>query len=339
MKFQSPLDRAKNTLTIPDVWQLLGLPGVPRKSCKSPFRNDRNPSFSVFVDGKFWRDFGTGQRGDVVSFVAEAKSCSLSDAAKWLIMQADTKGSYQTKPLRRLQAASAQPHKLPKFKLQLLIPDFSKGTYTEVIKLQKLRKLPLSAGIEILLNRGLLGFCTINGHRCWLVTDSQRLNAQARKLDGSTWQRIGGVKAYTLPGSKAGRIIGIQESARFSFVWIVEGTPDLLAAATMAFMQDKVSNVGFLCITGAGNRINAEDLPGFKRKIVTVFAHNDNSGYEAAQRWARQIQPVANSVEILISDKSGEDLNDVVSRGDFEQETEPDVCQQSDSNLRESQCH
>ena len=44
----SPLKAALEKLTIFDVWQRLGLEGKPGKTCRSPFRNDRNPSFSIY---------------------------------------------------------------------------------------------------------------------------------------------------------------------------------------------------------------------------------------------------------------------------------------------------
>ena len=41
-------ESAKERLTIPELWRLLNLPGNPGRSCRSPFREDRNPSFSVY---------------------------------------------------------------------------------------------------------------------------------------------------------------------------------------------------------------------------------------------------------------------------------------------------
>jgi hypothetical protein len=43
----SPLTLALERLTVFDVWKLLGLEGTAKRSCRSPFRNDRNASFSM----------------------------------------------------------------------------------------------------------------------------------------------------------------------------------------------------------------------------------------------------------------------------------------------------
>src|SRR5205823_5530574 len=56
----------------------------PAKKCRSPFREDKNPSFSVYMDGRRCRDFGTGQDWDVIAFFAEAKGCTQGEAIRQL---------------------------------------------------------------------------------------------------------------------------------------------------------------------------------------------------------------------------------------------------------------
>lgn len=305
----SALKRAKDSLTIPDIWNSLGLPGnpIPGKKFRSPFREDRSPSFNVYEHNGDWffKDLSTGESGDQIDLVAKALSCNKADAIRWFISQSGTRGHFHK--MKPDDQKKSRPD----------IPPLDRGTYLEVLKLQELRKLPMTAGIQILINRGILAFCNVPDiGRCWLVTDSIGLNAQVRTLDGTLI--YGKLKAKSLKGAHAGRAIGIQESQRFSDIWIVEGTPDLLAAATMAFMQGKAQNTGFVCITGAGNKIHDDDLPTFVGKHVTIFGHNDTNGAgkKAATGWARQMNTVAESVELLIPDEPG-DLNDVVSRGEF----------------------
>ena len=45
---QNDFDYLKEVYLIHDAWEDLGLPGEPSESCRSPFRDDLNPSFSVF---------------------------------------------------------------------------------------------------------------------------------------------------------------------------------------------------------------------------------------------------------------------------------------------------
>jgi hypothetical protein len=81
----SPLQAAKEELPIPALWQLLNLPGKPARSCRSPFREDRNPSFSIYDGGRKWKDYATGEGGDAVDFVAVAFGISNEDACRKLI--------------------------------------------------------------------------------------------------------------------------------------------------------------------------------------------------------------------------------------------------------------
>src|SRR5438128_2256347 len=67
---------AKERLRIPDLWQRLDLPGQPKASCKSPFREDRRASFSVSRDGLLFNDFTTGEAGDAIVFLQLATGLS-----------------------------------------------------------------------------------------------------------------------------------------------------------------------------------------------------------------------------------------------------------------------
>ena len=69
-------------LLIPEAWQKLGLQGQPAKACHSPFREDKTPSFSITKDGRRWKDFGTGQGGDVIDFIAMARQIPTGEALK-----------------------------------------------------------------------------------------------------------------------------------------------------------------------------------------------------------------------------------------------------------------
>jgi hypothetical protein len=67
MSDNSPLRRAIDVLTIPILWQRLGLSGRVSGNCcvRSPLRDDdHSPSFSIYADGRRWKDHGTGLGGD-----------------------------------------------------------------------------------------------------------------------------------------------------------------------------------------------------------------------------------------------------------------------------------
>ena len=79
---------AKERVSIPYLWSLYGYEGNPLKSCKSPFRDESNSSFSVFADGTAWKDHGTGEGGDSVTFIQMAEGLSKADACRKIISYA-----------------------------------------------------------------------------------------------------------------------------------------------------------------------------------------------------------------------------------------------------------
>ena len=90
---RTPLEAALEKLSIADVWRLCGVEGEPPgrdKAVRSPFRDDKNPSFSIYDNGKRWKDHGTGEHGDAADFLAKAKNLSKADACRELIRLAGT---------------------------------------------------------------------------------------------------------------------------------------------------------------------------------------------------------------------------------------------------------
>lgn len=76
---------AKERLRIPTLWRVLTLNGTP--PCKdgvyrSPFREDGKPSFSIFANGTRFKDHGTGESGDAITFYAMARGIENREAVK-----------------------------------------------------------------------------------------------------------------------------------------------------------------------------------------------------------------------------------------------------------------
>jgi len=55
--------------------------------CRSPFRNERTPSFCVSPDKQFWYDFGSSEGGDVISFLEKIENFSFGEAVQHLADQ------------------------------------------------------------------------------------------------------------------------------------------------------------------------------------------------------------------------------------------------------------
>jgi hypothetical protein len=175
------LDAAKARVGISAAWQILGLPGEPRRSCCSPFREDRHPSFSV-TDDRLWHDHSTGEGGDVVSFIIAATGCD--HAAAIARVKALAGGAVSIPlPLRQIAPKAKETPPPPK-----PLPALDAPTFAEVRALAALRDWHLFAAFEIANRRGLLRMATVwdagDSVRAWVLTDDARLTAQARRLDG-----------------------------------------------------------------------------------------------------------------------------------------------------------
>lgn len=174
------------------------------------------------------------------------------------------------------------------------LPQLRPLNVTEMARLAEHRKWPLFAGLELLTRRGLLwhGRVWDGGveHDAWIITDSDRLNAQARRVDGKPWQ-CG--KAKTLPGSNAFRPVGLAEARDYTHIILCEGGPDFLAALLVAWWGGCAAEVAPVGMLGAGLDIPADALGHFEGKAVSIAMHADtghSKGQNAAQRWADQLR-------------------------------------------------
>lgn len=180
-------------------------------------------------------------------------------------------------------------------------PPLRKLAVGEMAAVAELRGWRSFAGLELLSRRRLLWYADVFDYDseehtrgeewpAWLIADSTRRNAQARRLDGQSWHGIGDKKAKTLPGSDPSWPIGAAEIGDNPFVALCEGQPDFCAALFVAWFEGlTVERVAPVCITGAGNSIHADALPLFAGRHVRIAVHADKEGREAGERWAREL--------------------------------------------------
>jgi len=67
------LQEAKRQCPLPALMMHLRMKKYIQRSCSSPFRVDHNPSWGVYQNTNRdyrWKDFGTGDGGDELSFLA-----------------------------------------------------------------------------------------------------------------------------------------------------------------------------------------------------------------------------------------------------------------------------
>ena len=183
--------------------------------------------------------------------------------------------------------------------------------------------------------RACCGAPTSHERRAWIVTDSRRKIAQARRLDGQTWTQIGDKKAWTLPGSDAWPI-GLREAAPFPLIALVEGGPDLLVAFHLVWCTGVQSQVAPVAILGAANDIPNEALRYFAERRVRILPHDDRDGRDAEAGWAAQLLAAGADVDgfsfaglLRVDDKPIKDLNDFAHVHPDQWEAERDALEQA----------
>jgi hypothetical protein len=237
-------------------------------------------SLSVNLAKGVWKDFATGDAGS--NLLELWRQVRRTDFVTALTEAARFCGQTLPQPVRNRDVVG-------KTLQRGTWPTFEVGTRQDLIALANRRGIAVE-GIELARERGLLRFAVRYGHRCWIVTDSRRLNAQARRLDGQPFIVDGKpAKALTLPGSQAGTPIGLIETKRFPAVAVVEGGPDLLAAHGCMWAEGR-SDVAAVAMLGAGHRPLSAAWAALYGKQVKIYFHRDAEGEDAGIAWGGEIR-------------------------------------------------
>lgn len=305
-------DDVKACYTIPDAWRDLNLPGEPGKSCRCPWRDDRNPSLSVHDSGRRFKDFSTDDSGDVADFVARATGWSVRDSLEWCRERACINFESDFIPAPRKKEAPRE----------LVMPATDPGASADWQAVAKLRGIH-SYAVETASELGILVFGNVCGFPCWILHEEGKI-AEARRMDGDAFPPVGKLgkrKAHTLAGSRKDWPLGTRLlDGSPAVAMMVEGGPDWLAAVHFLIIN-KRKNLFPVAMMGRTNRLSPEALPFFEGRRVRIYPHDDpdGGGLEAARRWGGQLREVGGKVDAFTFDgllradgKPVNDLNDAV---------------------------
>jgi len=302
------IDEAKAKLDIPTVAARCFPNWKPAPSCHSPWREDRNPSFSVYDQGQKWKDHATGDHGDAVDFLAKALDIPAQEAVRRFVEMAG--GGYRVPAPRPKLAPTPAPKTEDtddKRRRRAAWRALELPTEEELGAVAKIRRIPLE-GPQWAAVDGILRMATVDGERCWIVRSTCGKNAQARRLDG---QKFGDLKAKTLPGAVATLPVGNYHDTRWPAVALVEGGPDVIAAYAAIHRLGLLDSVAVCGVLGASMRPPFGAVATMRGRRVRVFAHNDPAGQKAADSWARIIHNAGGTVDIWTPAQAGADLNDI----------------------------
>jgi hypothetical protein len=280
----------------------------------SPLRDDgNNPASSIRDDGKVCIDHGTGDGFNVVTLIAKVERLSRSEAYQRLEYYAANLG-IDDSALNGRERKSAKPAG------ELVRHDWAlgAGSHQDYLDLAALRRLDAMALITATAH-GLLFFTTDAGARLYTVTDNARHVRQDRRLDGAEVTLAGGGITKSRSLGTASWPVGAANVGNKPVVLLVEGMPDLLAAAQVITQADRWRDTAPVAVLGAGQRIHPEALPLLARKRVRIFPHRDEAGSKAAITWQRQLLPGGTDVDYIpypddlaVGTTPVKDLNDVL---------------------------
>ncbi len=268
------IDAAKEKLRIPSLWRMLGLPGEPRPSGKSPFREDKHPSFSIFADGRQAKDHGTGEVFDGPAFLAKARGLGTGDSLREFVRLA---GGEIPQSVRDESSQYEHPTR----------PDLSKlrdPLESELKEIAGDRNLDLAA-TQRASELGTLKSGRVCGFFSWVVTDPSGLTAEGRRRGRHPYPSYGSLperKAHTIKGSSKRWPVGLGVDAplieRAAMVVVTEGGPDYVASWHFIV---RAGRTDILPISVLGRGIHGllpEAIALMADKRVKFFPHLDADG-------------------------------------------------------------
>ena len=283
--------KAREEYTVYSLWAELGLQGDPKPSCKSPFRDERTPSFSIYDQGRKWADHGTGEGGDVIEFLKHALGTDCRGVRDWLI---DRSG--------QVQAPEPKPSPKPQEKRIEWPCSIQEPTPYTLKEFAELRGYTFPAA-HVMAECGALRFTEVKGHRAFIVSDERMRIAEIRRMDRQPWPN--GSKAYPLKGVDKSLLLGspIIEAAT-QRIMLVEGVTDYLAALDL-YSRYRRKHGGRVCwvpvaLLGANCRkLHAEDAKRISGRYVRIVPDADPPGDQMAEHWKALLRSKGCTVDVV----------------------------------------
>jgi DNA primase len=296
--------QARERLSIADAWGMLGLQGEPKASCRSPFREERSPSFSIYNNGTKWKDHGEQLGGDVVAFIKHALDSDYKAVREWLEERLGLIGS---PPASRKAPSPPKAIQYP--------AAFTESTVERLATMAQAKDLHAET-VSFLVHHEMIRFLTIKGAECYVVTDRQNKNAEIRRLDAQPF--FNGKKAYPLAGVDKSWLIGadyLRDHPRAN-VLLVEGATDFLTAWDMATAcavqkdSKKALWVPIALLGASCKAIHPECLNILKGRHVRLVPDGDEAGDKMRAHWTAYLAANGCCIDSIIIPR-GKDLTDI----------------------------
>jgi hypothetical protein len=303
------LDEARNKLPLDLLMAHLGHTEAAKPKAKSPFRDDKTPSFGIYrsQDGRLrWKDHATGEGGDEVDYLAQFYELSPADAQK-KYMELAGGNTFQPAPEQptgkyRMNRKGTQPAPTEAEHAPKAPPVFDWQAYVARADGAFLEKIALERVVDIatfnhIHSLGILG-ATLDGEPAFIVNGGSA--AHYRVADGSWRYTAGGKAAVPLT-------FGCSTSDE---AWVFESQWDAIAILDKVGLN-KLDAVQFVVTRGANNGKNIVSVCDGKK--LTAFPQNDSvkgNGKVPSDEWLADVKSCSKHCRVVEIPKRFKDAND-----------------------------
>jgi hypothetical protein len=307
--------QARELYTVPDAWRDLRLPEEPKLGMnRSPWREDRTPSFSIFDGGKGWKDHATDEGGDVVSFIARAVSGStkgFTEAREWLLERIGIDHlDGPTKPRSR-------PVEKPQEEKPIAWPsELLKGSPETLEGFAKARGISYATA-HVMSEAGLLRFLDVRGAACFAILDDANRAAEIRRMDGGLWWTE--KKAYPLAGVDKSWLPGfaLYEPDRPREFIITEGATDFVTAFDLVTRYEREGGelrwLPLACLGASVTNLHPEILAAMPGRKVLLVPDGDDAGRLWRETITEKLLGAGATVD-AVAMPEGKDLSDIADQ-------------------------
>lgn len=315
---------AKERVSIADAWTRLGLPDPPpegNRLLRSPIREEKTPSFSIFQGGRRWKDHAGDAGGDLLDFVElitkEDMPTVIRRVLEWAGDDAPLSGhgstslspppQSPTSPGKSRISADERARDIRRFERSLW-PEFHDPTQADIEQIARVRKLDACA-VHAIATTGMLKVADHYGQRVFVIREG--LFAQWRPLSGELFR--GEHKALNFKGSEGAFIGACLLGTDPQPVLLIEGCVGLLEAAALIGGAKNGWHWTTLAATSSGSRFaTAPDLlAALAGRVVCIVPDADKAGADAAASWRADLRAAGASVDLFHLPEGHHDLGTI----------------------------
>ncbi|MCK5741012.1 MAG: toprim domain-containing protein [Chlorobi bacterium] len=287
------------------------IPNIQNGSAvSSPFREDKNPSFVVYFDTGIWKDFATGETGDVISYVMNKMNLEFVPALEYL-NENYTQQQFNQTTTNSEETKKPSMKTFSKFEHQQMIDDLQSGKFPEIEKQIADRKLPKAVLLKHKVGAGQHVFKDKEGnfHKYECIVFPYDYGNDGELTCYKKIPYLNGKKESSFIRQTKGGTFFPKANLNNDNIILCEGELDALALETLGFQAVTAPN--------GASVFKPEYADYCVGKAVTIFYDNDTAGKDGQQNAASVLFNKASSVKVgqWDIDSEGYDVGDFISSG------------------------